>query len=262
MAVNENLRKLVDLSAPYWAGEAEVAWTYFQSPRRTKESDLLWLRRQCYKELWGSGVGDREKGLFLGPVDYLREAFPRIDRGVDRHEVLEAIDGLRAEFYHYCLFADIHDHLAGSRLNPHQCESWPADDELARMRYDYRDKRGQLGYFAVRFTEGGYCSLYSTGMRLKGTGDVNDRIARACEGVYTDEIGHMRGGFIGLSREKLKREEWDEIGAMSRKILLQRIHMRNEQFGYPLSAERIREIEAGGIEPMRFDYTGLDSGSQ
>lgn len=33
---------------------------------------------------------------------------------------------------------------------------------------------------------------------------------------------------------------------------------RNEQFGFPLSVARIREIEAGGIEPMRFDYTGLE----
>jgi len=95
-------------------------------------------------------------------------------------------------------------------------------------------------------------------MRLKGTGELNDRIAAACEKVYTDEIGHMRDGFIGLSREKLKRAEWDEIGAMVRKILMQRIHMRNEQFGYPLSAARIREIEAGRIEPLPFDYTGLE----
>jgi hypothetical protein len=66
MAVNENLKRLVDLSAPLWAGEAEVVWSYFQSPERSKESDLTWLARQCYKELWGSGVGDKKKGLFLG----------------------------------------------------------------------------------------------------------------------------------------------------------------------------------------------------
>ena len=258
MAVNENLKHLVDLSAPYWAGEAEVVWTYFQGPRRTRKSDLLWLSRQCYKEMWGSGVGDRKRGLFLGPVEYLRKVYPRIDRGVGRHEVLEAIDGLRAEFYHYCLFADIHDYLSGGTLDPRQLESWPADDKLARMRYEYRDKRGRLGYFAVRFTEGGYCSMYSTGMRLKGTGELNDRIARACKGVYADEIGHMREGFIGLSREKLKPGEWEEIGAMTRKILMQRIHMRNEQFGFPLSKGRLSAIGAGDIEPMKFDYTGLD----
>ena len=110
----------------------------------------------------------------------------------------------------------------------------------------------------MRFTEGGYCTLYSTGMRLKGRGELNDLIAAACEKVYTDEIGHMRDGFIGLSREKLARAEWDEIGAMSRRILMQRIHMRNEQFGYPVPAARIREIEAGRINPLPFDYTGLD----
>jgi len=258
MAVNENLRRLVDLSAPYWAGEAEVAWSYFQSPRRSKKSDLTWLARQCYKELWGSGVGDKKKGLFLGPLDQLRKAYPKIDRGVGRHEVLEVIDGLRAEFYHYCLFADIHDYLSGGTLDPRRVKSWPADDELARMRYGYRAKRGRLGYFAVRFTEGGYCSLYSTGMRLKGTGELNDRIAAACEGVYNDEIGHMRDGFIGLSREKLTRSQWDEIGEMTRRILLQRSHMRNEQFGFPVAEKRIREIEAGRIEPMRFDYSGLE----
>jgi len=258
MAVNENLRRLVDLSAPYWAGEAEVAWTYFQSRCRTKESDLTWLARQCYKELWGSGVGDRRKGLFLGPVDYLRKVFPKIDRGVPRHDVLDVIDGLRAEFYHYCLFADIHDHLSRGKLDPRQVKSWPADDELARIRYGYRAKRGQLGYFAVRFTEGGYCTLYSTGMRLRGTGDLGDRIAHACEQVYNDEIGHMRDGIFGLAREKLARAQWDEIGAMCRKILMQRIHMRNEQFGFPVPAARIREIEAGKIEPMPFDYSGLE----
>ena len=100
--------------------------------------------------------------------------------------------------------------------------------------------------------------MYATGMRLKGTGELNDRIARACEGVYTDEIGHMREGFIGLGREDLKPKEWDEIAKMVRKILVQRIHMRNEQFGFPMKKERIRAIEAGEIEPMKFDYAGLE----
>lgn len=258
MAVNENLRRLVALAAPYWAGEAEVVWTYFQSPQRNKETDLLWLRRQCFKEIWGSGVGDKKKGLFKGPVAYLSEVFPKIDREVDRHEVLDVIDDLRTEFFHYCLFADIYDFLSGEKLDPQQLSGWATDDELARIRYEYREQRGRLGYFAVRFTEGGYCSMYAAGMRLAGSGELNSRIAKACEQVYTDEIGHMRSGFVGLSRQDLSPADWDEIAAMTRKILLQRIHMRNEQFSYPLSAERIRAIAAGDIHPLEFDYTGLE----
>ena len=34
--------------------------------------------------------------------------------------------------------------------------------------------------------------------------------------------------------------------------------VRNEQFGFPVPKERIRAIQAGDIEPMRFDYTGLE----
>jgi hypothetical protein len=258
MAVNENLRRLVNLAAPYWAGEAEVVWTYFQSPQRSKETDLLWLRRQCFKEIWGSGVGDKKKGLFQGPVAYLSEVFPKIDREVNRHEVLDVIDDLRTEFFHYCLFADIYDFLSGEKLDPQQLSGWETDNELARIRYEYREQRGRLGYFAVRFTEGGYCSMYAAGMRLAGSGELNDRIAKACEHVYRDEIGHMRSGFVGLSRQELSPADWDEIAAMTRKILLQRIHMRNEQFSYPLAAERIRAIDAGDIQPLEFDYTGLE----
>ena len=258
MAVNGDLKRLVDVAAPYWAGEAEVVWTYFQSSARSEETDVLWLRRQCFKEIWGSGVGDKKKGLFQGPATYLNEVFDKIDLGVDRHEVLNVIDDLRTEFSHYCLFADIHDFLSPEKLSPQQLESWEADNELAAIRYEYREKRGNLGHFTVRFTEGGYCSMYSAGMRLAGTGELNDRIAKACDQVYVDEIGHMRSGFVWLSGQDLSVADWDEVTVMTRRILLQRIHMRNEQFSYPLTTERIRAIAAGEIEPMKFDYTGLD----
>ena len=258
MPVNENLRRLVDLAAPFWAGEHEIVWTYFQSPKRTDETDLLWLKRQCFKEIWGSGIGDKKKGLFQGPVAYLDDVFAKIDRDVDRHTVLDVIDDLRSEFYHYCLFADIFDFISGAKLDPHQLIGWGADDVLAQLRYEYKDKRTQLGHFASRFTEGGYCSMFVAGMRLAGSGELNDKIAKACEQVYNDEIGHMRSGFVGLSQQTLAPAEWDEVADMVRKILLQRLHMRNEQFSYPLPQTRINAIEAGDIEPMTFDYSGLE----
>ncbi len=71
MTVNENLKRLVDLAAPYWAGEAEVVWTYFHSPQRTKETDLLWLRRQCFKEIpsvFQRNLGVRGRGQEKGTL--------------------------------------------------------------------------------------------------------------------------------------------------------------------------------------------------
>ncbi len=250
MTTRDKLKHLVELAGPYWAGEREVVWTYFESDARSRESDRLWLRRQCFKEIWGSGVGDREKGLFQAQAAYLNKVFPRIDREVDRHTVLQAAEALRSEFAHYCLFADIHDALTGEKLDPSQLEGWAADDELARMRYEIRDRLGKLGDTAVLFTEGGCGSMYLAGMQLAGRGGFDDRIARACEEVYRDEIGHMRGGIVGLALAELSGAEWDEVSAAISRILLQRLHMRNEQFGFPVSAGRIRAIEAGDIEPM------------
>lgn len=258
MAVNEHLRRLVDLAAPFWAGEAEVVWTYFQSPRRTTQTDLVWLERQCFKEIWGSGVGDKEKGLFQGPAAYLNGIFGEIDRATGRHDVLAVIDDLRTEFFHYCLFADIHDFLSGGKLTPRDLRAWEADDELARIRYAFRDKHGRAGDFAVRFTEGGYCSMYSTGQRLVGSGDLNDQIAKACGHVYADEIGHMRDGFVRLSQADQTAAQWDEMADMVRRILSQRLRMRNEQFNYPVAEARLEAIDGGDIEPMAFDYEGLE----
>ncbi len=256
--VSKNLRHLVDVAAPFWSGETEIVSSYFASPVRTSATDLVWLERQCFKEIWGSGVGDRTAGLFKGPVAYLHAVFGKIDREVERHAVLAVIDDLRSEFFHYCLFADIHDSLSGHRLSPDQLSGWPADNDLARLRYDYRAKRGHLGDFAVRFTEGGYCSMYTAGMKLAGTGTLNDRIAKACEQVYRDEIAHMRAGFAGLAKQRLTPNEWEEVAAMTQKILHQRLRMRTEQFGFPVSAARLAAIEAGEVAPMEFDYTGLE----
>ena len=76
MALSANLQKLIDISAPLWAGEAEVVRTYFNSPIRSRDNDLLWLRRQCSKEFNGTGIGDfKNLGVFMGPITELGEIF-------------------------------------------------------------------------------------------------------------------------------------------------------------------------------------------
>ena len=43
---------LIGALTPLWAGEAEVVRSYWISPARSTETDLLWLKRQCFKEFW------------------------------------------------------------------------------------------------------------------------------------------------------------------------------------------------------------------
>jgi hypothetical protein len=258
-----NLKNLIAAAAPYWAGEAEVFRAYWTWDRRSRETDRRWLALQCSKEVWGSGLAPLDKGIFLGPAEELVKLFPRIDIEVDRHHVLDVAEGLWAEFLHYCAFADAHDALAlpgEPRLNPHAVKNaWQEDRELSELRFRHKRENALLGERATRFTEGGYCTLFSEGMSLKGKaegphGKANQLIAAACAKVYDDEFGHMLKGIAGLDAEGLAGEDWRALELMSLEQLRGRILMRNAQFSYPLAGERLAEALAGRCAPLAFDY--------
>ncbi|MBV8534447.1 MAG: hypothetical protein JO128_02570, partial [Alphaproteobacteria bacterium] len=98
MPASSRVQHLISAAAPYWAGEAEVVRTYFASPKRTRDTDLAWLARQCFKEFWGSGTSKHDRGgVFLGVLKSLVTKTPEIDVTFDRHDVLDVIEGLKAE---------------------------------------------------------------------------------------------------------------------------------------------------------------------
>jgi hypothetical protein len=261
VSLSANLTKLVELSAPLWAGEAEVVRTYWTSTLRNLDTDLLWLRRQCSKEFNGSGIGEyKNLGVFMGPVTELGEIFAKIDTGdggVDRAYVRDLIEMLGDEFEHYSRFADVHDAISGAEtppINPHQLETWDEDVALTEIRHHHIKEHGSLGVRASRFTEGGYCTLFREGMRLKGKGGNDDLIAAACTKVYEDEFGHMLSGIIGLDKEGWSEEQFALMGELVAEQLRLRIHMRNAEFSFPLSKDRVQAIFTGDIEPEPFDY--------
>jgi len=248
VSVSANLQQLIGAAAPYWAGEAEVFRAYWDWEKRTRETDRRWLMLQCYKEVWGSGLAPLDKGIFLAPAQQLVAAFPKIDIEIDRHEVLDIAEGLWAEFLHYCAFADAHDALAAPgepKLNPHAIKAgWKEDLVLTELRFAHKRENAKLGERATRFTEGGYCTLFSEGMKLAGRGDgphgrANRLIAEACAKVYDDEFGHMLKGIVGLDAEGLGAAEWHRLEEMSLEQLSARISMRNAQFSYPLQGGRL-----------------------
>lgn len=253
-----SIRHLVSVAAPYWAGEAEVVRTYWTSPIRTRETELLWLSRQCFKEFWGSGVSKYDRGgVFLGILKTLVAKTPEIDTTFDRRDVLDVLEGLKAEFSHYCKFADIYDALrptAAPRINPHVLESWPEEDALTAIRYRHQDQHGAIGLRACKMTEGGYCTLFSAGMSLKGKGGIEEKIAEACSFVYEDEFDHMLAGIADIGTEDLSAAEWELFERLVVEQQRQRILMRNEQFSRPLPQERVEAIFKGEIQPLNFDY--------
>ena len=262
MTMSPHIRRLVELSAPLWAGEAEVVRTYWDSPVRTPETEILWLRRQCSKEFNGTGIGEHKNlGMFVGPLTELREIFPKIDggpdSGIDRRYAYELIEGLKDEFSHYMAFADVHDAIrppGTPELDPHSIETWDEDVALTRLRHRHNAEHGALGVRASRFTEGGYCTLFREGMRLAGRGDSDDLIAAACAKVFDDEFGHMLEGIAGLDDEGWSGDEFRLMGELVVAQLRLRIPMRNAEFSFPLTEARIQAIYDGDIEPETFDF--------
>ncbi len=262
MRISANLNRLIEAAEPLWAGEAEVVRTYWDSPVRTLEKDLLWLARQASKEFNGSGAAEfKNLGVFMGPVTELLQMFPEIDRAVSRHEAFERIEMLSEEFSHYMAFADVHDAIrpAGAPpLNPHEVLPWDEDVALNACRHQAIAEHGEIGRRATKFSEGGYCTLFREGMRLQGRGGADDLIAAACAEIYDDEFGHMLSGIVGLDDSRLSDDDWRLMTDLVIRILRHRVRMRNGEFSYPLSEDRIEAIFAGDIEPERFDFANAE----
>ncbi len=259
MKLSKNLQKLIDALAPYWAAEAQVVRAYFASKKRDRQSDLLWLARQCRKEFW-DGFDEANPGLFIGPLQKMLGLADKIDRGVDRHEILDMTEGLHAEFAHYCAFADAYDAIRGVKdppINPmmlRDVKSWPENEALADLRANHIRKHGDIGMRASRLTEGGYCALFSEGAKLKGGSTADQAIARACGLVYDDEFGHMLKGVVGLDTAKLAQADWDRLRNLAVEQMRARLDMRNAQFGNPLPQAEIERLKQGKSKPAVFDY--------
>ncbi len=259
MAVSANLKRLIEAVAPLFAGEAEVFSTYWESPRRNRETDKLWILRQARKEVWDTPLGD-PRGLYVGPLEDLLAVFPKIDIDVPRAVILDRLEGLYEEFSHYCAFADAYDALCDDddeKLSPsllRDVPDWPDNSVLRDRRAAIKDEYGAVGERACFFTEGGYCTMFSEGMRLAGRGGADDLIAHACAKVYDDEFGHMLKGIVGLDSDDLNQADWDLLTSLSVELQRLRIPMRNSQMNFPLSDDRVSQIFEGDIEPVRFDF--------
>jgi hypothetical protein len=258
MSASGNLKKLIDSVAPYFGGEAEVVRTYFASPGRSIDSDLKWLAGQCYKEFGSGGVSDYDRGgVFVGGMRKLLDKAFAIDTEIDRREILGVLEGITAEFSHYIAFADIYDEIrpAGMpKMHTAMLRSWPEEDTLANMRHSHREKHGVVGARASKFTEGGYVTLFSEGMKLKSKSSVDDKIASACAKVYEDEFGHMLNGIIGIAEEGLSDKDYTTMADLAIEQMKARIHMRNAQFSHPVKGERLQALLDGKAKPIEFDY--------
>ena len=244
----DELHRLIARNEPLWGAEAEVISAYWVSPKRSRDTDRLWLERQAYKEYWDG---------YMPALRALQEGTETIDDGIDRREALAIAEVLTDELAHYVAFADACEALVPeapklSALELRRTANWPENVALGELRASHRRKHGELGERAQQFTEGGYCTLYASGMALTESGD--ELIRAACARVYEDEFDHMLRGIAELATASMSTEAWHTLGEITVAQLKARIDMRNAQLSFPVPPERIAELQAGGGTPIRFDF--------
>ena len=241
---------LQSLADGYRRAEAEVVRAYFKK-RRTKRQHIYWLKAQGFKE----------QAVIKPLLKMLGSFHSRLDNGVDRHEFEEIAEKLAEETKHARLVMDLIEEIGGKQLKPTDLTWLPEDKKLARVRARYSKTFAallhgskapsekemlrideELERAAVTLTEGGGGALYEVCVRLQ-KGTIERKIAAAFREIREDEADHKNAGARNLAKLVRSRNDFARAAEIIREVSSQRLRMRNEQFGFPLSEEKIRELE-------------------
>lgn len=239
---------LEQLAAGYGKAEREVVATYFNAPRMPQDH-IPWLKAQAFKEY----------SAIQPLVHALDKLYTQLDREVDRHDYEELCHKLGDEMSHARLIMDFLEELTGQRLTQKDLTWLPEDRKLAEVRAQYsrsyagllhgseritaseiqrRDE--MLERAAITLTEGGGGALYEVCRHLKGS-RVNRRIASIFGRIHRDETKHSDANELATLVKT--RKGYDRARRIIADVSSQRLRMRNEQFGFPLSRSELRTLE-------------------
>lgn len=244
------LLQLIEKNAPYWSAEAEVIRSYWDSPVRNQNTDKKWLIHQIYKE-YCNGV--------LPYLDLFNKHLPLANIHAQRLKLLDLSHILHEEVEHFTMFADLYMVLDATdyQLTPEELNAagaWPENDALMTLRQKHIAESTAIGQRASSFTEGGYCALFSEGMKLAGRNQFDSAVAKVCKTIYDDEFKHMLLGIIETDSEQLTETDWQALETYTVEQMKKRITMRNAQFSLPVPEKRMHELLAGKASPIVFDF--------
>lgn len=244
------VKSLRRLAESYRRAEAEIVRAYFDRPRNKKQH-VHWLKAQAFKEY--SAI----KPL----LKILASFYSCLDGEVDRHEFEEIAEKLAEETKHARLVMDLLEEIGGKKLKPGDLVWLPEDKKLARVRARYsktfaallhgsktpsekemRRRDEELERAAVTLTEGGGGALYEVCVRLK-KGKNERKIAAAFREIHLDEVDHKNVGARNLARLVRSREDFARAAEIIQQVSSQRLRMRNEQFGFPVSEAKLQALD-------------------
>jgi len=249
-ASRRRIDRLIQLAGDFRRAEAAVVRAFFDKPKPAK-AHLGWLKAQGFKEYSA-----------IKPILGALAAFHSdIDRGIDRHAYSELTEKLADETKHARLVMDLLEEICGKKITPRDL-TWLAEDrKLARVRAKYsksyagllhgsekitgreiKRRDEALERAAITLTEGGGGALYQVCRGLRRNA-VEKKIAGVFREILRDEVGHKDSGGRALGALITSENAFRRAAAIISEVCGRRLRMRNEQFGFPLSAAEVSRLD-------------------
>ncbi len=249
------LRSIIDR---YTAGEAEVVRVFFSEPRGEKDY-LEMILRQIGRE--------------VQIAHWLPKAGPmgeKLEQGVGRWELYEALHQMADEIKHYALLADLAEWLVGRKLSADELRRYEVNAfwdpqvpehylnhpllpeatemvEVTRRLLTEYERTFWKGI--VQLSEGGGGGAFVEGSRVQG-GEFHRRFAAAMGEIVADEMRHGPEHLDEFVERHVHSEsDLDRAEEALTAVMAQHLRVRNEIYGFPLSEERLAAIGRGEIGP-------------
>ncbi|MBM2810196.1 MAG: hypothetical protein HW416_955 [Chloroflexi bacterium] len=241
-SVSAFVEEVTGIFSQYWGGHYEVVQTFFS--RKPAQEDLVnWLEWQAHKEIQSI---PRQAKSILEMYENLDE---EVERGEMRHEAYEMAD----EILHYCVLTDILEMITGRRRPAREFVGSTSRESVALREVRRQGGRGRLADLVGSFGgPGGGTAFSAAGMLIDG-GPVERQLAAAFKIIHDQELHHYQSARFAFDQNVGQADSSELPGALEFARNLARAHFleRNALFSYPLSPERIAEIDAGLV--ARFD---------
>lgn len=242
--------ELIAVAKPFWDAEAEVAHRFF-AKKPSREDWIRYLRAAVYKELnpaigYGPTTG-YACGLhmeFAGIVD----RFNGLDATVDRDALYHDLHMMTEEFNHYRVLAEVLEFVLGRKLTREDPQQLPEDRKLNAMRRAYVESGDPCLKAVMGLTEGGGSSTFREMAKLSG-GPLEDRLAKAMKVIYVDEKDHYGEAAKAAAAAVGSADDLRRMKKALHEVSVQRVRMRSEMLGWPMSEAEIDRLAAGN--PVR-----------
>jgi len=202
------------------------------------------LKAQAYKEA----------RPFRDLPTHLQAEFLRTGAAQDNPNNTDTAQRIIEETRHFWLLANLIGKHFGVTVSLSDDLRLPEDRKLQELRTDYRAGGGKLEQAAVAFTEGGGGAMFQVLSQIDG-GELEQEIASVFTIIAAEEIPHGPMEIHTIARHARSEADWDRARRIILTLSRQRLLMRNEMFSFPLGAARLREIEAGRIQPWPLPIT-------